>query len=239
MAKNYFQFKQFIVHQQAVPMKVCTDACLFGSWITAALKGDNFDTAKILDIGTGTGLLSLMMAQELGGEIDTVEIDPAATEAAIRNILLSPWKDRITIHLGDVLQFEPPMGYRLIVSNPPFYANHLPASTAGKNLAKHENNLALEQLFVYASSHLLPNGHFSLLLPAFRLEEALALGKKQGLYIMQTALVQQTEQHTPFRVMLIFSTKSQQAVSESITIRSGGHYTPRFVDLLRPFYLYL
>jgi tRNA1Val (adenine37-N6)-methyltransferase len=239
MAKNYFQFKQFIVHQQAVPMKVCTDACLFGSWITAAFKGADVDTAKVLDIGTGTGLLSLMLAQELRGEIDTVEIDPVAAEAAIRNILLSPWKDRITIHQGDVLQFEPSTGYRLIVTNPPFYVNHLQASTVGKNLAKHENNLTLVQLFIYASSHLLPNGYFSLLLPVFRLEEALVLGNKLGLFIVRTALVQQTEQHTAFRVMLIFSTKQQQSISESITIRSGGHYTPRFVDLLRPFYLYL
>jgi tRNA1Val (adenine37-N6)-methyltransferase len=239
MAKNYFQFKQFIVHQEAVPMKVCTDACLFGSWVTANMIEQKFAPSKILDVGAGTGLLSLMMAQELGGEIDTVEIDPVATEAAIRNILLSPWKHRVSLHQTDILKFEPTGTYSLIIANPPFYANHLPAENAGKNLAMHENSLTLEHLFIYAAAHLSPDGYFSLLLPEFRMAEALGLGTKQGLLMMRTALVQQTDAHAPFRVMLIFSRQLNNPTSESITIRSGGHYTPRFVELLKPFYLYL
>ncbi len=123
-------------------MKVCTDSCIFGAWVKEP-KAKN-----ILDIGSGTGLLALMLAQKHHGEIDAVEIDENAYAQTVENCLNSPWKDLINVHNIDINRYFPPEGllYALIVCNPPFFKNHLKSADPGKNQALHDTLLTLDQL---------------------------------------------------------------------------------------------
>ncbi|ULQ53864.1 tRNA1(Val) (adenine(37)-N6)-methyltransferase [Flavihumibacter fluvii] len=239
MSRNYFQFKQFTVYQDKVAMKVCTDACLFGAWISNKIKSVQLNGSPILDIGTGTGLLSLMLAQQFPNYIETVDVDELAVESATRNIAISPWPDRIRAYHGHILNFVPKEKYALILSNPPFFVNDLPAQEAGKRLAKHESLLPLPQLFDYAMKYLSIAGYWAILLPANRNDEALNIAANAGFKLIYKATVQQTPEHQPFRVMLMFSTNQVQPETENIIIRSGSHYSQRFVQLLQPYYLYL
>ena len=119
MSDSVFHFKQFFIHQDKCAMKVGTDAVLLGAWVTP--NGSN----HILDIGTGTGVIALMLAQKTNSPIDAIEIDPDAFGQAKENISGSPWKDRVTIYQADAAQFAFSSKYDILVSNPPFYENEL------------------------------------------------------------------------------------------------------------------
>ena len=124
-------------------MKICTDACLFGAWLAA--KNDN--GLKMLDIGSGTGLLSLMLAQKTTAAIDAVEIDEAAYTQTVENFAVSPWKDRLQVFHRSIQEYtaafirEASTPYDLIFSNPPFFENHLKSSDPKRNLALHRETL--------------------------------------------------------------------------------------------------
>src|SRR5437868_5022622 len=144
MPNNYFQFKQFIIQQDNCAMKVCTDACLFGAYIANELQSIPVNT--ILDIGAGTGLLSLMLAQKTTAVIDAVEIDNAAFEQAKENIAASPWKEKINTYHADISTFKTGKRYEHIISNPPFFEDDLRSNDEKKNFAKHDSSLTLENL---------------------------------------------------------------------------------------------
>ena len=136
-----------MIQQDKCSMKVCTDSCLFGAWVASLIEKKEINPETILDIGTGTGLLSLMLAQKTNAGIDAVEIDSNAFEQAKENILFSPWKDQIKIFNADIKQWNAPTKYDLIISNPPFYENDLLPEDDGKNISKHSAALNLEELF--------------------------------------------------------------------------------------------
>src|SRR5690242_3549572 len=125
MGNNYFQFKQFKVTQEHAAMKVTTDSCLFGAWAAkeALDSGSGKHAVNLLDIGTGTGLLSLMVSQKIPVHIDAVEIEPGAASEAKANIDASPWAHTIHLHAADIISFENEKQYDIILSNPPFYEN--------------------------------------------------------------------------------------------------------------------
>ena len=146
MANSYFQFKQFTIRQDRCAMKVTTDGCLFGAWaaekINSVTHPDYFGKELVInsciDIGTGTGLLALMMAQQSKLFIDTIEIDKDAFEQASENIAASPWAGRIKIIHRDAKGFTSQNKYNVIISNPPFYEKELKGQDAKKNLAHQE-----------------------------------------------------------------------------------------------------
>ncbi len=172
-------------------MKVCTDACLFGALVADQVKTKA--STNILDIGTGTGLLSLMLAQRVPALIDAVEIDEAAYQQAKENFEQSPWKERLSIFNTDILKFDAGKKYDCIISNPPFFENDLKSSDKNKNAAKHDTTLTLEQLLQTVQKLLNEDGSFAVLLPYHRIEECILLAEKIGLYLNKKVLVKQTD----------------------------------------------
>jgi tRNA1Val (adenine37-N6)-methyltransferase len=236
MSNNYFAFKQFTVWQSDCALKVCTDACLFGAWASHQLTSNPPTT--ILDIGTGTGLLSLQLAQKLPSAfIDAVELDPAAAKQATQNAAATNFN--IQVHNTDIKNYSGKK-YQHIISNPPFFENDLKSEHALKNQAMHSTTLTLQNLFTCVYDLLEPLGSFSLLLPFARANEVEGLAQAHGFNLTHKAVVQQTPNHTPFRVMYIFGKAAIMEASEtSIVIKENESYTPAFTSYLKDYYLFL
>lgn len=219
-------------------MKVCTDACLFGAYVADQVKTKS--SSDILDIGTGTGLLSLMLAQRVPAIIEAVEIDAAACEQANNNFGQSPWKERLTVFNSDVLQFEPDKKYDCIISNPPFFEKDLKSIDSNKNNAKHDTSLTLEQLLAVAKKLLTDDGTFAVLLPYHRVEAFIVMASNNSFHLIKKAIVKQTENHDPFRGILIFGKQPANPMEETIVIKNTDEkYSLRFAELLKDYYLYL
>lgn len=218
-------------------MKVCTDACLFGAWV--ATQSEILQPQNILDIGTGTGLLSLMLAQITTAMIDAVEIDAHASKQATANFADAPWKERLKVHHTSIQAFEPDHLYDLIISNPPFFENDLKSVNDKRNLALHSAALSLEELLQFATDHLTAKGLFAVLLPFHRSAyfEELAIA---NFYLHHRLHVRQTPAHPYFRSMLLFG-KSQGSINQDeIIIRDDNQqYSEAFTHLLKDYYLYL
>lgn len=246
MPNSYFQFKQFTVHHDRCAMKVTTDGCLFGAWVAKEVGSEqqavgSQQPANFLDVGAGTGLLSLMVAQKNNAAIEAIEIDPAAALQAQENAAASPWKETISIINQDVLQWKTARQYDCIFSNPPFYENELKSGKGRKNIAHHDEGLKLNDLLAFIKLHMKKDGCFFLLLPAKREKEAEAVLQSHGLYLQRKVLVQQTLKHQPFRMMLQGRRqKVERVMEERMAIRDEkDQYTPEFSSLLKAYYLYL
>lgn len=239
MANTYFRFRQFTVHQGKCAMKVCTDACVFGAWTASLLKDGNDEL--LLDIGTGTGLLSLMIAQQTSGNIHAVEIDSPAFLQASENFQSSPWKKRLSIYHSSIQDYNPGVQYDFIFSNPPFFENELKSANDQRNLALHSSALTLYGLLKSVNRLLKPGGKFAILLPwhrALSFENDL---KKEAFYIAEKILVRQTPRHTPFRCIYLLTKLSADSIAShaELIIKDGNDsYTKRFVDLLKDYYLF-
>ncbi len=242
MANTWFQFKQFTIQQDKCAMKVTTDGCLFGSFIPT--HSNEKENLKVLDIGTGTGLLSLMIAQKKQQAlIDAIEIDKDAFEQAAANITTSPWSDRIKVIHADVREFESETQYDAIISNPPFYEKELKAGDEKKNIAHHNEGLLFSELLSVIKKMLSRDGTFYLLLPYKRHEEVKALLTENDLAIQQMTFVRQSVAHDYFRIMLagkFKNTTSAETMIDEISIKEDSdQYTPAFVSLLKDYYLHL
>lgn len=222
-------------------MKVTTDGCLFGAWVAKEVQPFTGLQVHLLDIGAGTGLLSLMVAQKNNLAIEAIEIDPAAARQAAENVAASPWKETISITNQDVLHWRTTRQYDCIFSNPPFYENELKSGKGTKNIAHHDEGLKLAGLFQFIKTHLKSEGCFFLLLPAKREKEAAALLQSHGLCLQRKVLVQQTLKHQPFRMMIQGRRQKVERVTEErISIKNENDtYTPEFIALLKDYYLYL
>lgn len=239
MPNDYFQFKQFVVHQQKAAMKVCTDACLFGAWGAKKIQENKFDQdTSILDIGTGTGLLALMLAQQFTGTIDAIDIDADAAQQATENVSTSPWNNRIHVYHTPLNDLDK-TGYHFIISNPPFYELDLRSPDKQRNLALHDTGLTIAELWKYVSKAIHLDGLFAVLLPYHRFEDCLQHAGKNGFSLHEKVLVHQTEKHAPFRVMLLFGKEKKLAVQKNMVIKQDGAYSPAFTALLQDYYLYL
>jgi len=241
VANNYFQFKQFTIHQDHCAMKITTDSCLFGSWVADQIKGRGPGAGTILDIGTGTGLLSLMLAQKTNSPVTSIEIDKDAFVQASENINASPWKEKITIVHTDIKKFVPPIFYDIIISNPPFYENEWPSENSKRNAAHHSSELMLADLVDIIVATLTPNGKFYLLLPYKRQEEMIKLFDQKQLTILQKILVRQTVDHSYFRMMIEGSLgRTADTITTGIAIKNkNNEYTAEFTTLLKDYYLYI
>ena len=241
MPNPYFQFKQFTIHHDRCAMNVTTDSCFFGAWVAREIQNEKLKMKNVLDIGAGTGLLSLMIAQKNELNINAVEIDHDASHQAKENIEASPWKNQVHIFNEDILSFQPGKKYDCIVSNPPFYENELASEQSKKNIAHHSEQLTISQVLKIIKEHLEADGIFFLMLPFKRKEEVERLLRKNGLYVMSSVILSQSVKHSPFRMIIKGVTKETvQGHSTSVSIwDEHQQYTRQFVDLLKDYYLYL
>lgn len=201
---------------------------------------DNRQLSTILDIGTGTGLLSLLLAQKTPHSIDAVEIDPMAAKQAVQNIQASPWSDRVTVIKGDITQIELAHTYHTIISNPPFFENQLSSPDAGRQKALHASELSLSALFTAMARWLHPKGTIYLLLPAYRITELEKLANQHGLHLQAITWVKQTPRHQPFRMMVQLGYTPAGLQENTITIKeTGQQYSEAFIALLKDYYLHL
>lgn len=238
MPNNYFQFKQFTIHQAECAMKVTTEACLFGALAAQYLA--DYPAAYLLDIGCGTGLLAAMLAQQQShSRMDAVEIELGAYHQACQNVAGLSWPHHIQVHHTDIAHFTSAIRYDFIISNPPFYEHNLKGHSHHRNLAHHDAGLTLSLLMQQADRLLAPDGCFCMLLPYQRSANAVQLAAQYGLYCMRQVMLRQTERHPFFRTVMFFARHRQPCQFTEVTIRQQGDYSEAFKNLLQPYYLHL
>lgn len=237
MPNTYFKFKTFTIEQQHCAMKVTTDACLFGAWVADQIN----DEKQILDIGGGTGLLSLMLAHKnQTATITSVEIESTCFHQLTENINHSPYTHRINPVHGNIIDFKPTQKFNVILSNPPFYENQLKSEKHTINQARHDASLSLTDLFQVVDKLLDVDGFFYVLLPYYRKEEAMKMAVATGLGIERLTEVRQTPAHEPFRIMCKMLKGNYQTIEDEIVIANkDGGYTEPFIALLKDYYLHL
>jgi len=237
MANSYFNFKQFSIKQDECAMKVGTDGILLGAW-TNVTKAKN-----IIDIGTGTGLIAIMLAQRSSDcRIDAIEIDQPAYEQACENVKDSPWACRINVIHSSIQDFITDKKYDLIVSNPPFFIveNTLVAPEKQRANARHSVSLNMDDLVSSVKRLLAPEGVFSIVLP-FPNEANLLIKKMEqsGFACIRKLRLKPTPAKAPKRILMEFS-KSISAISEEVLVveDKGRHgYSDKFIELTKDFYL--
>jgi len=229
-----FSFKQFTISQNRCAQKVSTDACIFGAWVTEKMDLPT----RVLDIGAGTGLLMLMIAQKSNAIIDGIEIDDHSFEELQENLRKAEFSSRVFAVKGDARNFLFTHEYDLIISNPPFYENQLLAENAHKNIAWHSSMLKLEELFTVVKKNLSSTGKFAIIIPFARIEETIELASNIGLHANQQALIRHSLHHEYTRVLLLFTYKEDLFQKEIINIKElDGRYSVRMIELLDDYYL--
>lgn len=232
-----FQFKQFSVEQDRCAMKIGTDGVLLGAW--APIENNPF---SILDIGTGTGIIALMLAQRsTAQQIDALEIDENAYEQATDNFENSPWNDRLfCFHAGlDEFVEEPEDEYDLIVSNPPFYSEDYKSTNEQRDLARFQDAMPFQDLIEAAALFLSENGIFSVIIPFKEESTFLALANEFELYPIKITRVKGTPSSEIKRSLLAFSrNKTLDFPVDELIIETARHiYTSGYIELTKEFYL--
>lgn len=229
-----FHFKHFSLFHHRSTMKVGTDAVLLGRWVEVN------PTDAVLDIGTGCGIMPLMLAQKGVGKIDAVELDAASANEAKTNFSASQWRDKLRVYQSDVRYFATNEKYDLIISNPPFFINSFKSETDRKNLARHtDDSLSFAELSASASRLLKDDGRFAVVLPVTESVEFLKEAEKIGLYLHKRMEIIPVEGKEPNRVNLELKKKpSETILTTSFVIRGAdGKFTEQYGIFLSDFYL--
>ncbi|WP_409415374.1 tRNA1(Val) (adenine(37)-N6)-methyltransferase [Flavobacterium sp. PS2] len=232
-----FKFKQFSILQDKTAMKVGTDGVLLGAW--TPITNNPF---SILDVGAGTGLIALMLAQRTSAEqIDALEIDEAAYEQAVDNFENAPWNDHLfCYHAGlDEFMEEPEDEYDIIVSNPPFYSEDYKTDNDQRDLARFQDAMPFEDLVEAADLLLSENGIFSVIIPFKEEEKFITLAKEFELYPFKITRVKGTSVSDIKRSLLAFNRAENTDISiDELIIETERHvYTPEYIELTKDFYL--
>jgi tRNA1Val (adenine37-N6)-methyltransferase len=235
-----FQFKQFSITQNTTAMKVGTDGVLLGAWCSCR-------EGELLDIGTGTGLIAIMIAQRAKATlIDAVEIEATAYQQTLENISNCSWSDRISAYHSSIQEFCPNLSadkagkkYDGIISNPPFFVDATKAPNSERNTARHTDDLSFTDLIDAVVRLLNPDGIFSLILPITESIEFIQLAKEQKLFINRKCIVKPNPAKPAKRVLMEFSFHKKEIIKEELTIETETRhqYTKEYISLTQDFYL--
>jgi tRNA1Val (adenine37-N6)-methyltransferase len=234
MGKNYFRFKQFVIKQEGAAMKVGTDGVLLGAWT------DVDNATQVLDIGTGSGVIALMIAQRCEANIQAVEIDSASALQAKNNFESSPWKDRLAVEAISVQEYvqKQPSKFDLIVSNPPYFNKSLKPPTPERILTRHTDQLSNEDLLAAVSKLLLPKGRFCAIFPFAEGNIFIAQAVNYGIFCNKKLYVKTKPDNPILRILIEFSFEKSKLVEDTISIHSEeGEYTDHYKSLTSEFYL--
>lgn len=243
MANNWFQFKEFKIQQDKCGMKVSTDACIQGA-VAADFLLQKPELKWVLDIGAGTGLLSLMLVQKRNDLIiDALEIEQNSFEQAKENFKDSKWDSQLTVHHCAIQNWEKEDSskYDFIICNPPFFQNHLQSEQEERNTARHNVSLSSEDLINQVVFQLKDFGIFCLLFPKTGWEQFADSAQRKGLFISKLIFIQ-PKPHLEFNRIIAFftKTKSVEIIYKTLIIyKSEKEYTIEFKELLKDYYLYL
>jgi tRNA1Val (adenine37-N6)-methyltransferase len=232
-----FKFKQFTINQENTAMKVCTDSCLFGAIVPAE------KTQNILDIGTGTGLLALMLAQKnKDARITAIEIDNGACKDAAKNFENSFFCNQIKLVNERIQDFSESTEakFDLIVCNPPFYQNKLKSPKAEKNIAHHATQLSFEDICTVINKLLIKEGSFWILLPPNEMENFSAIASKNKILTQEMITIRHNKNKEVLRQIGKYGFQENKANhSNEIEIRNltNNEYSERYVALLKEYYL--
>ncbi|MEG1402390.1 methyltransferase [Bacteroides sp.] len=234
MANSYFQFKQFTVWHDKCAMKVGTDGVLLGAWAPAK------DALRILDIGTGTGLVALMLAQRSQATITALEIDKDASIQAIENIERSPWQSRIEVVRADFKSYRPALAFDLIVSNPPYFIDSMKCPDGQRSTARHTNELSYEDLIEGVSVLLGHNGTFCIVIPTDVSEKVKNIALEYHLYPERQLFVITKPGAAPKRTLINFTFKEQDCYTEELLTEISRHqYSQEYIALTKDYYMKL
>ncbi|WP_372625774.1 tRNA1(Val) (adenine(37)-N6)-methyltransferase [Arsukibacterium sp.] len=231
-----FKCKQFFVGHDQCAMKVGTDGLLLGAW--ASLTTNN-NATTFLDIGTGSGLISLMLAQRCpDARIHAIELDNAAADQAYHNFQQSAFASRLQLLKGDILTYQPVERYALIVSNPPFFTNALQGQNLQRNQARHTSLLPLPSLLNKAAELLAPGGSFALILPDSGAEVFSRIALEQGWFLSASCVVLSRSDKAPLRRLMQWQRDACTPAQQQLVIHEQtGGYSEQYQNLLRDFYL--
>ncbi len=230
---NTFRFKQFSICDDRCTMKVGTDAVLLGAWI-------NEDAKTILDIGTGCGIIAIMLAQKTNAVIDAVEIDNKSSEQAKENAENCKWHNRINVHNISFQQFyrEQNKKYDIIATNPPYFSGSLKSPDDSRNLSKHDISLTFDELIEGVKCLLKKNGKFFIILPS---NESLVFMQKaliNSLYCNKILEIKPKKDKPTNRVLMQFEFKRKKQQKHELVLREkDGSYTKEYADFTKEFYL--
>jgi ribosomal protein L11 methyltransferase (prmA) len=229
-----FHFKEFSIIQEVSSMKVGTDSVILGAWTPA------YEPQRILDIGAGTGILSLMMAQRFPQAlIHSIEIDPETAEECKQNITLSPWKERISVFQMDIRNFSASNSYDLILSNPPFFSEDTHSPNQKRSLARASHSLPFAQLLNCVNKFLSPQGNFSVVIPYKEETSFLQEATYYSLYPLQKLYLKGTPSSPIKRSFLLLSHQqvTQILIKLLIVEKERHQYTEEYQELTKNFYL--
>lgn len=233
MSNTSFTFKQFTVYHDKCAMKVGTDGVLLGSWAPVA------DAGRILDVGTGTGLIALLLAQRNAQAcVTAVEVDAAAALQAEENVARSPWPERVRVVCTDFCDFRCAERFDLIVSNPPYFIDALQCPDGQRNTARHAAGLNYASLFRHSAELLAEDGKVCVIVPCETERQAEDAAWMQGLYPEHRTRVFTKEGKPPRRVLATFGKKLCALREDTLYISApDGSYTEAYKALTGPFYL--
>lgn len=232
-----FRFKQFDVEDAHSAMKVGTDGVLVGTMSRLC-----HSKGRILDIGCGCGLISLILAQRYPlAQIDGIDIHKGSIKDALNNVASSPFHKQIKIYHSSLQDWQSPHQYDLIVSNPPFFTETHQAGTVDRTMARHAQSLPPPELFGYAQKHLTPNGAIELIYPISMQKNYETAAQKHSLYQEHSVHIKGTTQSPPKRIFSSWRKDEPCQVSHTLmSIEKSRHcYTPEYIELTRDFYLNL
>lgn len=236
MPNDYFEFKQFKIKQDRCAMKVSTDAVLLGAWVTPN------SSASILDIGTGSGVIALMLAQKSQAKITAIDIDKASTEQAQVNVQESIFNQHVEVqHLSfQQLYTTTNDKYSLIVTNPPYFVDSLKSSVEHRTIARHNDTLSFEDLLNGVKKLLEPKGKFCLILPKNEAVMFREMATTKGLYLSKLMRVRtRKEKETEKRHLMQFEFKETEFSETTLIIEEDSHrnYTAAYKEFTKDYYL--